>query len=456
MLTINLFGYYRFLQEKEHINQTINETLIRSVGIASVLVGDEYHNRVALKAPSLEEENILIKKLSTMAKAEEVEYIYTIVQDENKTLHFTSSSATDEELRTGKNLTHFYDVYETDSKIKDAFKTNQKIFTEITDQWGHFRSIFVGFKTQNGNQYLIGVDIRIDSIESLSRMAAFKAMLGSLVIFFGSLPFLLLYRHIAQKNHVLLSEQIEIATKELQETRDKAIIAMHHAQEANRAKDLFLSNMSHELRTPLNAIIGFAQILVSKDDTPTSIKSFIEKILISGKNLLTLVNTILDFSKIEAGKMEVHKKPFVLKELIDEVFILIEPMIEKKHLTLLIPILDNLIVNADRQLIKQVFVNLLSNAIKFSPENKTIEIAYKKLDHHLQIAIIDQGIGIAQDKIETLFDPFVQIREDQTEATKGTGLGLTIVKKIVEMHGGKIWVQSSSKEGSRFYFTISL
>ena len=126
-----------------------------------------------------------------------------------------------------------------------------------------------------------------------------------------------------------ISERIR-AQEELKLARDEAIMAMNQAKEANRAKDTFLSNMSHELRTPLNAIIGFSQILVAKPDTPVSIKPFIEKILISGKNLLALVNTILDFSKIEAGKMEVHKTPFLMNDLIHEANILVEPMAEKK------------------------------------------------------------------------------------------------------------------------------
>jgi PAS domain S-box-containing protein len=250
-----------------------------------------------------------------------------------------------------------------------------------------------------------------------------------------------------------ISERMR-AQEELKLARDEAIMAMNQAKEANLAKDTFLSNMSHELRTPLNAILGFSQILMAKPDTSSAAKMFIEKILISGKNLLSLVNTILDFSKIEAGKMEVHKTSFPLYDLIDEVNILIEPMADKKGLKRSFQIDIGAMVYADRQLIKQVLINLLSNAVKFSPENETITLKFThEIDREI-ICISDHGHGIAQEKISTLFDPFVQIREHQNDAIKGTGLGLTIVKKIIELHGGTIWVESIVGKGSRFYFAL--
>ena len=252
-----------------------------------------------------------------------------------------------------------------------------------------------------------------------------------------------------------ISERIQ-AQEELKLARDEAIMAMNQAKEANRAKDTFLSNMSHELRTPLNAIIGFSQILVAKPDTPVSIKPFIEKILISGKNLLALVNTILDFSKIEAGKMEVHKTPFLMNDLIHEANILVEPMAEKKGLKLIAKMDEGVMVHADRQLIKQVIINLLSNAIKFSPEKETIVFHHYREEEKNIFCISDHGYGIPNEKIESLFDPFVQIREHQSEATKGTGLGLSIVKKIIELHEGNIWVESRVGEGSQFYFSLPL
>jgi signal transduction histidine kinase len=262
-------------------------------------------------------------------------------------------------------------------------------------------------------------------------------------------------KELEEANRFLRQQNQELrAQEELRASRDEAIVAMHQAQEANRAKDTFLSSMSHELRTPLNAIIGFSQILIAKPDTPPSIKGFIEKIHISGKNLLTLVNTVLDFSKIESGKMELHRSRFSVGGMVEEIQILIEPMVEKKSLRCEYRISEELYLDADRQLIKQVFLNLLSNAIKFSPEGEAITITHEHRGEEEIFSVCDHAQGIAADQIETLFDPFTQIREHQSESIKGTGLGLSIVKKIVELHGGTIRVESSVGEGSCFYVSL--
>jgi PAS domain S-box-containing protein len=250
-----------------------------------------------------------------------------------------------------------------------------------------------------------------------------------------------------------ISERIR-TQEELKLARDEAIMAMNEAKEANRAKDAFLSNMSHELRTPLNAINGFSQVLLARADTPEKVKVFLEKIYISGKSLLSLVNTILDFAKIESGKTDVVLSDFLMRPLVEEVNVLVEPSLNDKSLSLIVDVDTDLIVQADRQLIKQVLVNLVSNAIKFSNTSEKIKIIAREIDDKFEFRIIDRGVGIAADKIATLFDPFVQVREAQNDSIKGTGLGLSIVKKIVELHGGEVWIKSTQGKGSAFYFSL--
>jgi signal transduction histidine kinase len=262
-------------------------------------------------------------------------------------------------------------------------------------------------------------------------------------------------KELEEANRSLREQNEELrAQEELRTSRDEAIMAMNQAKEANKAKDTFLSSMSHELRTPLNAIIGFSQILMAKPDTPPSVKTFVEKIHISGKSLLSLVNTILDFSKIEAGKMEIHRISFAMSELMSEVKILVEPMADKKGLKLILEVEKEEKIYADRQLIKQVLVNLLSNAIKFSPESSSVALEHYCEAEGEVFGVRDFGPGIAEEQISGLFEPFTQIREHQTSATKGTGLGLAIVKKIIELHGGEMWVESVVGEGSCFYFSL--
>jgi signal transduction histidine kinase len=253
-----------------------------------------------------------------------------------------------------------------------------------------------------------------------------------------------------QLNENLLQEILE---KEKYQT--ELITALEEARQAAIAKDAFFATMSHELRTPLNAIIGFSQILTKRSDTSKEFSTYIEKILISGKHLLDLVNTILDFSKMKAGKMELNQSIFMLSDLFRDVAIMSEPLANKRLITIQFPMVEMESIKADQKMIQQILINLLSNAIKFSPEHSTITLTYCRNENHL-FSICDQGSGIASEYLESIFDPFTQIENSTQNAIKGTGLGLAIVKEMVQAHGGHIWVESKLAEGSCFYFTLPL
>jgi PAS domain S-box-containing protein len=232
--------------------------------------------------------------------------------------------------------------------------------------------------------------------------------------------------------------------------------AIAEARDAEKAKGQFLANMSHELRTPLNAIIGFSQILQHRKVIPDVEMGYIDKILLSGQNLLHLVNTILDFSKIEEGKMEYFPSTFFIASMMREIKVLVETQAAEKSLDLMMPSLDeNQEIYGDMQLLKQTFLNLLSNAIKFTPENGRVSVNYYIKDGSHHFSVCDTGKGIAKKDVKTLFDPFKQGSDAAVHATKGTGLGLAITKRIVtELHLGKIWVESEEGSGSCFYVTI--
>lgn len=249
-------------------------------------------------------------------------------------------------------------------------------------------------------------------------------------------------------NENLLQEMIE---KEKYQT--ELISALEEARQAAVAKDAFFATMSHELRTPLNSIIGFSQILMKRNDTPKEFSTYMEKILISGKHLLDLVNTILDFSKMKAGKMELSRSTFTLSEIFRDVSVIGEPLANKHHISLNFPVFTTESMNGDRKMIQQILINILSNAIKFSPEYSSITITYECNNSHL-FSICDQGSGIGPEYLETIFDPFTQIENSTQNAIKGTGLGLAIVKEMVQAHQGKIWVTSTLGKGSCFYFSI--
>jgi signal transduction histidine kinase/CheY-like chemotaxis protein len=231
------------------------------------------------------------------------------------------------------------------------------------------------------------------------------------------------------------------------------------AEAANRSKDVFLANMSHELRTPLNAIIGFSQILQVRPEIPKTMQPYIEKIAIAGNNLLNLVNTILDFAKLEAGKVSYNPKMTFLKDIVQEVFIIVSPLAEKKNITLTLPSEISLVLYLDAQLIKQVLINIFSNAIKFTPDGGDIVLSImfdsKKSEYILSIS--DNGVGMSEESLNKLFTPFTQIDNHLQSSSKGSGLGLVITKRIVEdLHGGRIWVESEVDKGSTFHVAIPI
>jgi signal transduction histidine kinase/CheY-like chemotaxis protein len=229
------------------------------------------------------------------------------------------------------------------------------------------------------------------------------------------------------------------------------------AETANRSKDIFLANMSHELRTPLNTIIGFSQILKVRPEIPENMRPYIEKISISGNNLLNLVNTILDFAKLEAGKVSYNPKMTFISEIVNEVSIIVSSLAEAKHISLQLPSDISLALHIDIQLMKQVLINILSNAIKFTPEHGKValSIQFDQQNNEYILSVSDTGVGMSQESLSKLFTPFTQIENHLQSASKGSGLGLVIAKRIVEdLHGGRLWVESELGVGTSFHISI--
>ncbi len=228
---------------------------------------------------------------------------------------------------------------------------------------------------------------------------------------------------------------------------------------ANRHKSEFLANMSHELHTPLNAIIGFSEVLGERMFGELNEKQaeYTDDILTSGRHLLSLINEILDLSKVEAGRMELELATFDLPLAIDNARTFVRERATKHGINLDVTIDERLgdFVGDERK-IKQVLLNLLSNAVKFTPEGGRIGINAKQADGSVEISVSDTGIGIAPEDQARIFEEFRQVGGDYAHKKEGTGLGLTLAKKFVELHGGKIWVESEVGKGSRFIFTLPI
>jgi signal transduction histidine kinase len=225
---------------------------------------------------------------------------------------------------------------------------------------------------------------------------------------------------------------------------------------ASRHKSEFLANMSHELRTPLNAILGFSEALAERmfGDINEKQAEYLADIRESGRHLLSLINDILDLSKIEAGRMELELSEFPLPAALDNTLTLVRERAERRGIALVRSIDPRLgAFCADERKLKQVLLNLLSNALKFTPEGGRVELAAVPRDGNVEISVADTGVGIAPEDQATVFEEFRQVGA-ASRKVEGTGLGLAISRKFVELHGGRMWVESEVGKGSRFAFTI--
>ena len=226
---------------------------------------------------------------------------------------------------------------------------------------------------------------------------------------------------------------------------------------ADRHKSEFLASMSHELRTPLNAVIGFSEVLLDRmfgELTPKQ-EEYLQDILTSGRHLLSLINDILDLAKIEAGRMELEVTDFHLPQAIENAITLIRERAGRRSIALEVQIDPRLgEIKGDERKVKQVLLNLLSNAIKFTPEGGQVGIQAALADGFAEISVTDTGVGIAPEDHEAVFEEFRQVGSDYAKKHEGTGLGLTLSRRFVELHGGKIWVKSQLGQGATFTFTL--
>jgi len=229
---------------------------------------------------------------------------------------------------------------------------------------------------------------------------------------------------------------------------------------AARVKSEFLANMSHELRTPLNSINGFSEVLYDETFGPLNEKQkqYVNNVLTSGKHLLLLINQILDMAKVEAGKMKLALSNLPMKSLLNDIAMLVADMVSKKKLEMLLEIADDLPnIEADELKVKEIIYNLLSNAVKFTPEGGKIGMRAKRVDAEIEVVVWDTGVGIAPENMTKIFEGFFRVDTPYSRVTEGTGLGLPLSKKLVELHGGKFSVESIGlNKGTSARFTLPI
>jgi signal transduction histidine kinase/CHASE3 domain sensor protein len=267
-------------------------------------------------------------------------------------------------------------------------------------------------------------------------------------------------RHHAEEDLRSLNENLErrVAerTTQLERVASELEIRNQEVERANRMKTEFLARMSHELRTPLNAIVGYSDLLGEEaaGPLPPTYKRFVANIQEGARHLLHMVNDLLDLSKIEAGRIDLNREAFHPAGALEEVLSVITPLAKIKNIAIenQLPLGAN--INADRTRFKQILYNLLSNAVKFTPENGRVWIVESRREDTACFCVGDTGIGIPSAEIEAIFDEFHQVDAPPGAVQEGTGLGLAITKRLVKLHGGTIWAESTPGRGSCFFFSL--
>lgn len=327
-------------------------------------------------------------------------------------------------------------IFEIPFDLSEAFPLLELFLSECEGQWKGQSDVWTETDTRGGERYLQAVAIPVD---------------GRRFIALRSLPeALYTYQQLAH-DFELEKQKVEKLSRELE-------IKRREAERATQAKSDFLATMSHEIRTPLNAIIGMADVLGGTPLTAEQRKC-VDVFQRNGVGLLTLINDILDLSKVEAGKVELEIADLDLREVISRATEVVEGRVRAKGLTLREVIAPEVpaYLRGDPNRLRQILINLLGNSIKFT-EQGGLEVRVEPdpdnpTPGHLRFAVADTGIGIPADKLGTIFESFSQADSSTTRKYGGTGLGLTISKQLVELMGGRIWVESQVGVGSVFYFT---
>ena len=248
-----------------------------------------------------------------------------------------------------------------------------------------------------------------------------------------------------------LEKKVEVRTHQLS-------LALEEVKKISNRKSDFVSSVSHELRTPLTAIKGYAAILISGKlgAIPEEARQRLEKINLRSDELVGFINDLLDISRIESGRVPMKTEPVDLKNTVDEIADILAPLMKEKQIEFSTDVPAGLVVHADYGQIKRVFINLINNALKYTPPKGKISVSVKKMDKEVQVDIADTGCGIPEEAQAKLFQEFYRVDSTINEEVKGTGLGLALVKNIIEAHKGKIWLKSQVGVGSTFRFSLPL
>lgn len=463
MLFVLGYVIWSMEHERERLYADIDNRLLLAAKSLKHMLEPDFHDRaVGPQSITLQEEMINRAKINAFGRETDFDYLYTLVENKGK-FYFAAPTVTEEEAREQLSW-YFYPYEDIPENFEVAYRTGQPVFTSYEDQWGHFRSVAVPETSEGGRRYLACADYDISYVNALLFDNLVQSLVTAALFLFFSLPFTLLYRKLygtfRRINTELREHRANLETLIDERTQD-LVEAKEAAEAADQTKSDFLAQMSHEIRTPLHAIIGSSELL-GESELNRNQRELVQLCLSNGEHLTELVNDILDLSKIEAEHLVFYDQPVDLRSLVEDMADSL--LVDARHagLEFRLEVSDEVpaLVRTDPLRIRQILYNITSNAVKFTRQGTVtlrVEVpACTGSNCVIRFSIIDTGIGIPKDKLGQIFDDFMQAETGNTRPYTGTGLGLTISRKLAERMGGDITVESEVGKGSTFTVTLPL
>lgn len=475
LVGVIVFVFINYERNKNKIYKGIDNNLyVIASSINNILPLNFYDKAIEQSSINSNEDWQNIKNLTKYAKQINASFLFTLIIKNNK-VYYTSCSTNNNELKN-RNEVHYWQEYKGSSyNPLTILKKNEEIYETITEKYGTYRTVLIPKYSATGKLYVLGANYNACYINKLLNKEIFISLLYILLFSLFSLPFVYIIIKSKKNYNYSLQTKVQERTVQLtQEINEKLIIQeklkqsliqseklAKKAQEADKAKEEFLTTMSHEIRTPLNVIVGVSTLLnqskISQEQT-----DYLLTIKSASEHLLSIVDNILDFSLIESKKVIIEKIKFDIYDLINYSVNSFINITNHKHISLSTFINDRLpkFVVGDQSYLRQILFNLIGNAVKFTENGGVnVSVTLNNFDSNsnkveILFKIEDTGIGIYPENEKLIFEKFSQIDSSTRRKYGGTGLGLAICKNLLDILGGKIWFESELGKGSVFYFTL--